>query len=443
MKNTARVHLSSFQVILLGFLLVILVGAILLSLPFSSGNMRPVPFINALFTSASAVCVTGLVVYDTACQWSLFGKIVILLLIQIGGLGVVTMSVLLMIATGRRIGIFQRLTMQDAVSAPQIGGIIRFTRFFLKGTVIIEGLGALLLFPSFAKEFGAWRGLGYAIFHSISAFCNAGFDLMGRGGQFSSFTRYAGNIWINVILMLLIITGGLGYLTWQDLLNNKFRFRGLRLQTKIILFMTAVLIGVPFLYFVLFEFTNLPVKERILVSLFQSVTPRTAGFNTFPYSDVSETGLLITILLMLTGGAPGSTAGGMKVTTVFALVASTHSSLRRRNEVNAFRRRIDAGVLKNAFTLLMVYMTLLLAGTMVIAKVEHIPVIHVMFECASALGTVGLTTGITPMLGNASKLILIGFMYLGRAGGITIAYAMLRSAARSTPRMPTEKIIVG
>lgn len=438
-----RTHFNSFQTILLEFICLIFAGAILLDLPISSANHESVPFINALFTSTSAVCVTGLVVYDTSLQWSLFGKTVILILIQIGGIGVVSMLVLLMIATGKRIGIFQRLLMQDAISAPQIGGIIRFTRFFLKGTLIIESVGALLLFPEFARQYGFLRGLGFAVFHSISAFCNAGFDLMGFRAPFSSFTWYSNNTWISVILMALIIIGGLGFLTWEDLLSNKFRIRGLRLQTKMILSMTLILIAVPALYFFFFEFSGLPLKERFLVSLFQAVTPRTAGFNTVQYTDLSEGGILITIILMLIGGAPGSTAGGMKITTTFVIVASTHAYLRQWQNVNAFRRRIEPDIVHNAVTIVTIYVTLLLLGTLILSGIERVPVITAMFECASALGTVGLSLGLTPSLTSVSKLVLIGFMFLGRTGGLTLAYAMLRSKVRTQPRMPSERITVG
>ena len=438
-----RKHFNSFGTILIEFMCLILIGSALLSLPFASADHQPVPFINALFTSTSAVCVTGLVVYDTATQWSMFGRTIILILIQIGGIGVVSMSVLLMIATGKRIGIFQRLTMQDAISAPQIGGIVRFTRFFLKGTLLFEGLGTLLLLPPFAKEFGMWKGLGYALFHSISAFCNAGFDLMGMKEPFSSFTHYYGHTWISLVLILLIITGGLGFMTWQDLLKNQFRRKGLRLQTKVILSMTFVLILLPFLYFFFYEYAGMKMSERITVSLFQAVTPRTAGFNTMPYDEMSEAGLLITIILMMIGGAPGSTAGGMKLTTVFVLLASSHAYIRHYSNVNAFHRRIEPDIVHNAFTVMTVYLILLLLGTILLSGAERIPVIHAMFECASALGTVGLTTGITPGLKTISKIVLIGFMFLGRTGGLTIAYAMISNSMRVQPRMPSERITVG
>lgn len=435
--------LTSFRTILLGFLVLIAVGALLLSLPIAVRDGEPVPFINALFTAASAACVTGLVTYDTALKWSLFGKCVILLLIQIGGLGVVTAAVSAMLAAGKRIGLMSRITMQDAVSAPQVGGIIRFTQFFIKGTLLFEGFGAILLYPVFLKDFGPLRGLGYAVFHSISAFCNAGFDLMGIDGPFSSLTRYAGNVWVNAVIMFLIIIGGIGFLTWEDLCSTRFRFRPLRVQTKLILVGTVVLIAVPFLYLVLLEFRHLPLQERILLSLFQAVTPRTAGFNTADYGSMSENGLLLTILLMLTGGAPGSTAGGMKITTIAVISISANTFLNRREYINAFGRRIADDTVHNAMSLLTLYISLMIGGTFVIAAIEQLPVLPVMFECASALGTVGLSTGITPGLSEVSKLILISFMYFGRVGALTLAYAMASNDRKDSRKMPLERITVG
>ncbi len=435
--------LTSFRTILLGFLVLIAVGALLLSLPIAVRDGEPVPFINALFTAASAACVTGLVTYDTALKWSLFGKCVILLLIQIGGLGVVTAAVSAMLAAGKRIGLMSRITMQDAVSAPQVGGIIRFTQFFIKGTLLFEGIGAILLYPVFLKDFGPLRGLGYAVFHSISAFCNAGFDLMGIDGPFSSLTRYAGNVWVNAVIMFLIIIGGIGFLTWEDLCSTRFRFRPLRVQTKLILVGTVVLIAVPFLYLVLLEFRHLPLQERILLSLFQAVTPRTAGFNTADYGSMSENGLLLTILLMLTGGAPGSTAGGMKITTIAVISISANTFLNRREYINAFGRRIADDTVHNAMSLLTLYISLMIGGTFVIAAIEQLPVLPVMFECASALGTVGLSTGITPGLSEVSKLILISFMYFGRVGALTLAYAMASNDRKDSRKMPLERITVG
>ena len=436
-------HLTSFRMILLSFLMMILAGAALLCLPCASTGEAGVSFLDALFTSTSAACVTGLVVFDTATKWTLFGKVVILLLIQIGGLGVVTAGVAMLSLTGLQIGLLPRIAIQDALSVPQIGGILRFMRFLITGTLCIEATGALCMFPSFAAQFGLRKGLGYAVFHSVSAFCNAGFDLMGTRQPFSSLTSYSSNTTINLVIMLLIILGGLGFLTWSDLLSCRFRFRKLRLQTKIILTATAFLIFLPFLWFYLVEFRAVSGKERILLSLFQSVTPRTAGFNTFDYSQMSEGSWLITILLMMIGGAPGSTAGGMKVTTMAVLFLSADAFLRRKEHVNCFRRRIDPEVLHNAMTLLTVYLFLLLAGSVAMSTMEGLPVLPSMFECASALGTVGLTTGITSGLSAASRTLLISFMFFGRIGGMTLGYALASSIRTNSGRLPLENVTVG
>ena len=442
-RSYFRDHVNSFRTIFLGFVVLVLAGAFLLSLPIAEATHTRVSFIDALFTSTSAACVTGLVVFDTATQWSLFGKTVILILIQIGGLGVITVAILTMMMTGKRIDLLHRMTMQDAISAPQMGGIIRFTKFFLTGTFVMEGIGTVLLWPSFAKTEGFWKGLGYAVFHSVSAFCNAGFDIMGKGKPFSSLTSFVSDGWVNFVVIMLIVIGGIGFLTWDDLLHNKFHFKSLRLQTKVILTSTAALIFIPFVYFYFTECADLDIHTRFWASLFQAVTPRTAGFNTVDYGKMSESSLLITISLMLIGGAPGSTAGGMKVTTLAVISLAANAFLMRKSNVNCFNRRIEPSVIHNALTLLVVYVALLFGGTILISAVEDLPVMRTMFECASALGTVGLTTGITPSLHDLSKVILIGFMFFGRVGGVTMAYAVISNLKKDVSKLPVEKITVG
>lgn len=435
-------HQTSFRTIIFGFTALILCGAVLLSLPIASAG-EPVAFIDALFTSASASCVTGLVVHNTATAWTLFGKTVILILIQIGGLGVITALILTMMLTGRKIGLMERITLQDAISAHQTGGIIRFAIFFLCGTALIEGIGTLLLMFVFVPEFGFVRGLGLSLFHSISAFCNAGFDLLGTEAPFVSLTGYSSDILMNLVIAALIIIGGIGFLSWQDFIQHKFHFKRYRLQTKVILATTAALLTLPFLYFYLIEFRDIQGSERFLLSFFQSVTPRTAGFNTYDYGTMSENGLLITILLMMVGGAPGSTAGGMKLTTFFIVMCSTRAFLAKRKDVNCFHRRIEQDAISNATTLCAVYIFLLLTGTILISGIENTTVLSSMFECASALGTVGLTTGITPGLHFLSKVILIAFMFFGRVGGLTLAYAMISLKRKEVSRYPAEKLTVG
>lgn len=300
-----RKRLSSFQIILLGFAAVILVGAFLLMLPISSNSGRITPFSDAIFTSTSAVCVTGLVIQDTATYWSYFGQAVILILIQIGGIGVITLAASIAVFAGKKIGLGQRNTMQEAISAPHVGGIVRPTCFILKGVFIVEAIGAMVMLPVFCIDFGA-KGIWMAVFHSISAFCNAGFDIMGAySGEFTSLTSYSANPVISIAIMFLIIIGGIGFLTWEDVCRHKWHLKRYRMQSKVILLVTVLLIFIPALYFFFFEFENFDLGERILLSLFQSVTPRTAGFNTANLGAISEVGIFMMIMLMLVGGSPG------------------------------------------------------------------------------------------------------------------------------------------
>ncbi len=437
-----RKRLSSFQIILIGFALVILVGAILLSLPFSSAKGEYTPFVDSLFTSTSAVCVTGLIVFDTATHWSVFGQVVILLLIQIGGMGVVTVAMSFAMLAGKKVGLTSRGLMQEAISAPNVGGILKLTGFIIKGVFLIELLGALIMMPSFISDFGA-EGIWMAIFHSISAFCNAGFDIMGKTGEFSSLTAYSAHPVINITIMLLIIIGGIGFLTWDDVRRNKFRFRKYRLQSKIIFIVTGLLILLPAIYMFFFEFQSLPLGERILVSLFQAVTPRTAGFNTIDYTTVSQVGLLLTIVLMLIGGSPGSTAGGMKTTTFAVIFSTMFSVFRRRNNTKLLNRRVEDGIVKNAFSIFMLYITLFVLSASIISVVEELPLLDCMFETASAVGTVGLSLGLTPTLGILSKIILMFLMFFGRVGGLTLIYAAFSRKNTNISKLPMENVTVG
>ena len=434
--------LSSSQIILFGFAGVILVGTLLLLLPVATNSGQSASFLDALFTSTSAVCVTGLIVQDTATYWSGFGQTVILLLIQIGGMGVITVAAAITMASGKKISLMQRSTMQDAISAPQVGGIVRFTGFILKGIFLFELLGALVLMTVFIPEYGV-KGIWLAVFHSISAFCNAGFDLMGTKSPYSSLTSYAAHPVVNITIMLLIVIGGIGFLTWQDIRQNGFRIRRYRMQSKVILATTGILLLIPALYFFFFEFSAEPMGRRIFLSLFQSVTPRTAGFNTADLTALSETGQTLTIGLMLIGGSPGSTAGGMKTTTAAVLIACAAAVFRRRENGRFFGRRIADDTVKNALTVFLMYISLFLLGGMIISRVENLPILTCLFETASAIGTVGLTMGITPGLHLVSKLILISLMFLGRIGGLTLIFATLSANKNTLSKLPLEKITVG
>jgi len=435
--------LSSFQIIIFGFISVIMIGTILLMLPFSSRAGVVTSFEDSLFTAVSAVCVTGLVVVDTASYWSFFGQAVIIVLIQIGGLGVITVASLMTMLAGRKIGLMQRQTMQNAISAPQVGGIVKLTRFIIKISFLVELMGAVLLMPVFVPEYGL-KGVWMSVFHSVSAFCNAGFDLMGdKSGKFSSLTSFSGNIYLGIVIALLIIVGGIGFITWQDIGEKKASFKEYRMQTKVILVTTAILVIVPTLIFYFTEFSELPAGERFITSFFQAVTPRTAGFNTADLTKMTDVGQGMIMVLMLIGGSPGSTAGGMKTTTVAILYANTIAVFGNKSSANIFGRRIEDDVVKSASTILFMYVTFAMSAAAVISLIEGIPMETSLFETFSAIATVGLTLGVTPSLSVFSHLILVLLMFFGRVGGLTIIFAAFSNKDKSILKYPTESIIAG
>ncbi len=435
--------MTSSQIIILGFAGVILLGSLLLKLPISTQSGQSPTFSDALFTAVSAVCVTGLIVRDTATFWSPFGQAVILALIQIGGMGVVTVAAAITVISGRKIGLKQRSTMQEAIAAPRVGGIVRLTGFIIRTTIIIELIGTVILSAVFCRDMGIGRGIWYGLFHSISAFCNAGFDLMGAREQFSSLTYYASHPVVNTAVMALIVTGGIGFLMWEDITEKKHKLGRYRLQSRVILAVTAVLIVLPAVYFFFFEMQSVPAGKRIWMALFQSVTPRTAGFNTVDLNEFSESSLAVVIMLMLTGGAPGSTAGGMKVTTLAAMLSTAICVFRRDDHTNLFGRRIPDETIRNAATIVTMYLTMFLVGGCIISRTERLPLLTCLFETASAIGTVGLTLGITPSLSALSRYILIVLMYTGRVGGLTLIFSAVASTHGKTARLPQERLTVG
>lgn len=439
---------TAFQIIILGFAGVILFGALLLCLPFATRDGHGATFFDALFTATSAVCVTGLVIHDTVTYWSLFGQFIIILLIQIGGMGVITVSVTLGLISRRKVSLSQRNTMLESVSAPNPGSVIRFTKFIVLTTAITEILGAAVMFPVFYNEVGLLKGIWYSVFHSISAFCNAGFDLMGAKTQFSSLTSFYNNPVINIVITFLIVFGGIGFVTWDDMRNYGIHIKKYRLQSKIALATTAVLIVVPFIYFYCFEFSldywnNMSAGDKALASLFQTITPRTAGFNTVNLGAMSEVSKMLMVILMLIGGSPGSTAGGMKTTTVAVLFSSSLSVFKRRSDAESFKRRIPINSVRYAAAVLSMYLMLFLGGSLVIALIEHQPLLACFYEAASAIGTVGLTLGITPSLHAPSRLILMMLMFFGRVGGLTLMYATLSNTMKKYSKYPQEKVAVG
>lgn len=445
MTKSGKRHfrLSGAQTILLGFVILILAGAFLLMLPFSSRSGEWTSVTDALFTATSASCVTGLVLYDTWSHWTWFGQLVILSLIQIGGMGVVTMTTVLSKIVGKRLGLQARTTMQEAVSAPNLGEIMKYTRFIFLGCMIFEVLGAVALSPVFISEYGPLKGIWLSVFTSISAFCNAGFDLNGTHGEFSSMTPYMDNPVVVITLVFLILTGGLGFLTWMDIRKHGFKFYKYSTQSKLIIVMELLLVFIPMIYLWFGEYGDYPANQRFLASLFQAVTPRTAGFNTTDYNDFSGTGVVMTIILMLIGGAPGSTAGGMKITTITILFLTMIAFFKREKSPAIFKRRITTEAIYGAVAVFMLDVMLAVLGSMSIARIEHRAFLTALFESASAVGTVGLSMGITPTLHTVSKFILIILMYTGRVGGLTLVFAAITRKSTGNRQYPADNIAVG
>lgn len=419
----------------------ILAGTLLLMLPISTKEAGGASFTTALFTATSSSCVTGLVLKDTAVYWSVFGKCVILALIQIGGLGFMTMAMMFTMLLRRKAGLREREVMVESINQLELHGIQHITKIIVLGTLIFEGAGALLLAIRFIPLFGVKKGILYGIFHSVSAFCNAGFDLMGSfSGEFSSFTAFVDDPLVNITLMALITIGGIGFFVWDDLLKCKFKFKRYKLHTKIVLAVSFILTFGGALLFYVFEGGY---EGGVLAALYDSVTARTAGFNTVDTAALTGASKLLTVILMFIGGSPGSTAGGVKTATVAVILCHTFSRLRAKPSANMFGRRIDDDLLKKSVLVLFTNLTLALAGSVAICALQGVSVSDAMFEAFSAIGTVGMTTGITRDLGAVSKYIVIFLMYLGRVGSVSFAGALLEKKANPPVTYPSEKIIVG
>lgn len=456
MSNIEKLHIpvigrirkiSPLKIILFGFIILIFIGTILLCLPISSRSGQPTPFMTSSFTATSAVCVTGLIKVDTYNYWSPFGQAVILGLIQVGGIGFMTICITAISLSHKKIGLASRELMQSSVSAPQRGGIVKMTRFILVGTLLIELSGAVLLSIAFVPRFGA-KGLWYALFHSVSAFCNAGFDLMGSGGEFSSLTSFDKNPYVCIVISALIVIGGLGFFVWKDLIDNRFRFKMLRMHSKAVLITSTILIFGGGILLYLTELPNSSSQEHSALyqignSLFQSVSTRTAGFNTVDLSQLTHSTIFIMVLLMMVGGSPGSTAGGLKTTTLAVLFASVISVFKRKKSVEMFGRRLEENVSSLALCIFAMYLMLGSAGAVFISTVENVPFINALFESASAVATVGLTTGITPQLGILSSIVLMLMMLFGRVGSLTMLLAFSNYKSRPQSQKPLEKIQIG
>lgn len=439
--------LSGMQMIACGFFLIILVGTLLLMTPFASKAGQETPFLTALFTATSATCVTGLIVVDTFSHWTTFGQIVILCLIQIGGLGFISIGATVSMILRKKIGLKERGLIRESFNILEIRGVVRLTRRVIRGTLLLEGIGAVILSLCFIPEMGAAQGIYYGIFHSISAFCNAGFDLMGRYTPFSSLTRYYDNPIVMITIMLLIIISGLGFVVWSDLLDHKYHFKQYSLHTKIVLCATLILVFGGAILFYLLEnhrlFQDMSMTGKILSAFFCSVTPRTAGFNSVDVASLSEGSKLLTVVLMFIGGAPGSTAGGVKVTTIVVLLVYIKANLTRTVGYNIFGRRLEDDALRKAAAVFCTNLGLAMIAVITICGLQNFNGTDALLEVFSAIGTVGMTAGLTTQLSTLSRLIIILLMYLGRVGSLSFAMSFTDKKKIAHVMQPAEKIAVG
>ncbi|MGG7077724.1 TrkH family potassium uptake protein [Clostridium sardiniense] len=441
-----KLRLSGVQILALGFIIVILIGGILLSLPISSANGESTNFLDALFTSTSAVCVTGLVTLDTGTHWNEFGQIVIMLLIEVGGLGFMSFATFIAVLLGKKITLRDRLLMQEAMNTFNIQGLVRMVRYVLGFTFSVQFFGALLLSTQFIPQFGFLKGVYFSIFHSISAFCNAGFDLF---GGFSSVTAYSSNAVVLLTISSLIIIGGLGFTVWLELYN----YRGLKklsVHSKIVILITVVLLIGGTILMYLFEMNNpqtignMGFGDKILNSYFASASPRTAGFNSVSTDGMTNSGKFLTIILMFIGGSPGSTAGGLKTATFGIVILTVISVIRGREDTQVFGRRFSKELVYKSFALLIIGMALVIGVSMLLSITDpNESFINILYEATSAFGTVGLTTGVTQRLSTAGKIIIMITMYCGRVGPMTVALAFLRNKKKQTHKYPEGKILIG
>ncbi len=437
------------QIIVLVFLAIILLGAALLTLPAASKSGQPTDFLTALFTATSATCVTGLIVVDTGVYWSAFGKTVILIMIQIGGLGFMTIASIFFFALRQKIGLKQRLVLSQAFSMDDMSGIVRFVKNVLLGTLVVEGAGAVVLCLRFWPEFGFLRALKYGVFHSISAFCNAGFDIFGDLEAGGSLCRYVADPVVNITVMLLIVIGGLGFAVWGDVRKNR-RFSRLTVYTRLVLLITAGLIFGGAAIFALLEWNNLGTignltpGGKILASLFQSVTLRTAGFTTIDQNALGDVSKAVSDLLMFIGGSSGSTAGGVKTVTIGVVILYAVGTARGRSQVTAFRRAVAPRDVSHAVAIVLLVFALAILGGGFISVCDKVSLENSLYETISALCTVGLTTGITSSLGTASRFLIIIYMFFGRVGIMTISVGfMAANPASERTQYAQTKIMIG
>lgn len=447
MKRFFSRNLSYTQYIAFGFLLIIFAGTLLLCLPIASRDGIWTNPLDAFFTATSATCVTGLVIYDTYTHWSIFGQTVILLLIQVGGLGFMAMITMFSIFTKRKISLHERKLLVQTSGSMRYQGIVVLIRRILKGTFFVEGVGAAFLALRFCQEMPFGEGIYNAIFHSVSAFCNAGFDLMGKKVPYGSLTSYSDDWLVCLTLIVLIVIGGIGFFVWNDIRKHGFKFKDYDLHSKLVVCTSGALIVFGFFYFLLTERNGLmdgmSAGERIISSLFLSVSPRTAGFNTLDQNGLSEAGRLMTMIFMFIGGSPGSTAGGIKTTTFLVAILSALSSARNVKDVTVFKRRIDSKIIREACSIVAIYIMMLFASVALIAIIEPFPLEAIFFEAVSAIGTVGLSCGISQELSAVSKIIFSLLMFFGRIGGLSFVLVVAEQRRPVAVERPSERILIG
>lgn len=443
-SSKKKFRLNGVQILALGFLIVIIIGAIILSLPISSRAGEPTNFLDAIFTSTSAVCVTGLITLDTSTHWSVFGQTVIITLIEIGGLGFMSFGVLISLILGKKITLRERLVMQEAMNTYSIQGLVKMVKYVLIFTMSVQFFGALLLSTQFVPEYGIGRGIFYSIFHSISAFCNAGFDLFG-----TSLVGYSSNSVVILVISALIIIGGLGFTVLLEI----YEFKGMKklsLHSKLVLITTAILVFGGAILMLIFEYNNVDtianmnIKDKLLNSFFASVTPRTAGFNSISTSGMTLASKFLTIILMFIGGSPGSTAGGLKTVTFGILVLTVICVIKGREDTEVFGRRFTKEIVYKSFTLLFIGVSLVIFSTMILSYTEvGVSFIDLLYETTSAFGTVGITLGLTPNLSSIGKVLIMLMMYFGRVGPLTVMLALTRKRKKSGYKYPEGKILIG
>lgn len=442
-----KLKLSNPQFIALGYLITILIGSFFLCLPIASKSGAWTPYINSLFTSTSATCVTGLIVYDTFLHWSVFGQIIILLLIQIGGIGFMTIITLFGIFFKKRIGLQERKLLMQSAGSLKISGVVHLIKKIAIGTLIFETMGAILLATRFCVDMGVGQGIYNAIFHSISAFCNAGFDLMGKYGAYSSLTNYANDIVVNFTIMFLVIIGGIGFIVWNDIFTLKFKFKSYQLHTKMVLAITSALILTSAVLFFFLErkysMNEFSTGKAVMASLFQAITPRTAGFSTIEVSSLSNGGSMLTMVLMFIGGSPGSTAGGIKTTTFMILILGIVATTRHTKNIDVFKYSLEENIVKQASAIAAMYMIAIVIATMIISATQAFTFKDTIFEVVSAIGTVGLSTGITEQLNTLSKFVIMFLMYGGRVGVMSLVLVFAEKNECIPLSRPIKKVIIG